>query len=369
MNERNKHLDAVKGFAILVVMLGHCIGRNNMDDPYINDAIKTIQMPLFMMVSGYLAGMGQKEVSDGSIFLKRLFKRAISYLLPFFSWVVVVSLFRLPEDIQNPLMQIWHVLFCIDHGLWFLMTLFVIQLIVMMAELFKNLLPKLLGIQKEQTGKLLGNGVFWMLLFVQYFVFVLWARSGNTFLGPSFTVQYLPFFMLGYVGSHMLFVWISNYFEKLDVEIRPKREKIWKCFLWSIWGLLLILFLFMVVRYDLQSRQNAFELVRQMAVSAIGSFVCFYGVYHLPVRHRFGLSFIGLYTLEIYTLHFRFVDLLGFKDKGFMVYSLEGITAIVITFLFMSLFSGMFIYLIKKVWILDLLLFGKKDSHISKKSH
>lgn len=359
MNERNRHLDAVKGFAILVVMLGHCIGRNNMDDPYINDAIKTIQMPLFMMVSGYLAGMGKKEVTDGTIFLKKLSKRAISYLLPFFSWVVVVSLLRAPEEIQNPFIQIWDVLFHIDHGLWFLMTLYVIQIVLMLAELFKNLLPKVLGMKNEHMKKIWGKVIFWVLIFVQYLAFVLWARSGNTFLGPSFTVQYLPFYMLGYVGSHMLIVWIKNYFDKQDVEIRQQKLKVWKGFLWTVWIVCLVVFLFMVIRFDLQSKQNAFELIRQMAASVIGSFVCFYGVYHLPIKQRFGLSFIGLYTLEIYTLHFRFVDMLGFKDKGLKVYSLEGAAAIVVTFLVMSLFSGMSIYLIKKVRVLDLLLFGK----------
>ena len=34
MKVRDKQLDAVKGFAIIIVMLGHCIGRNNMNDPY-----------------------------------------------------------------------------------------------------------------------------------------------------------------------------------------------------------------------------------------------------------------------------------------------------------------------------------------------
>lgn len=360
MGERNKHLDAVKGFAILVVMLGHCIGRNNMDDPYINDAIKTIQMPLFMMVSGYLAGMGKNEVTDGTVFFKKLLKRAVSYLLPFFSWIVVVSLLRTPEEIQNPWIQIVDVLFHIDHGLWFLMTLFVIQTVLMIAELFKNLLPKLFGIKSELTKKLWGEFSFWVMLFLLYFIFVMWARSGNTFLGPAFTVQYLPFYMLGYVGSHMLIVWINSCFDKLDVETGQRRRKVWRAGLWLGWSICLIVFLVMVSYYDLQSKQNAFELIRQMTASAIGSFVCFYGVYHLPVKHRFGLSFIGLYTLEIYTLHFRFVDMLGFKDKGLEVYSVEGVVAIVITFLIMSLFSGMFIYLIKKVWVLDLLLFGKK---------
>ena len=55
--QRNKAVDAVKGVAILRVMLGHSIVLNGLNetDPYIYDVIKSVQMPLFMLVSGVLA--------------------------------------------------------------------------------------------------------------------------------------------------------------------------------------------------------------------------------------------------------------------------------------------------------------------------
>ena len=56
LKKRDDALDAVKGFAILIVMLGHCIVLNNLADPYFYDAIAAIQMPLFMAVSGFTAG-------------------------------------------------------------------------------------------------------------------------------------------------------------------------------------------------------------------------------------------------------------------------------------------------------------------------
>ena len=51
---RDSSLDAVKGFTILIVMLGHVLVLNKINDPVIYDWIKAVQMPLFMMVSGYL---------------------------------------------------------------------------------------------------------------------------------------------------------------------------------------------------------------------------------------------------------------------------------------------------------------------------
>ena len=60
---RDSSLDAVKGFTILIVMLGHVLVLNKINDPVIYDWIKAVQMPLFMMVSGYLCG---KAVKVGS---------------------------------------------------------------------------------------------------------------------------------------------------------------------------------------------------------------------------------------------------------------------------------------------------------------
>ena len=60
MKERNESLDCLKGIAILLVMFGHVQVHNHMTDPYLYDVIKYIQMPLFFLVSGYLAGKGTK---------------------------------------------------------------------------------------------------------------------------------------------------------------------------------------------------------------------------------------------------------------------------------------------------------------------
>ena len=341
MKERDRHIDAVKGFAIIIVMLGHCIGRNNMNDPYINDAIKAIQMPLFMMVSGYGLGMGKREILDIKDFLNQQKKRVVSYLLPFFSWVFVVSLFRPFDKIQNPFVESYKVLFKIDSGLWFLMTLFLIQFFVMLVTLMANVC--VFHWKKSNRGlchflvSCCGMGMVYLL-------FILWGRTGSTFLGPSFAVQYMPFYVTGYVVSH----YVKTVFPARGGKV-----------LWALWGTSLLAFLLLVARFDLQRKENVIELLIQMLASMLGAFVCFYGVYHLPVKGRYGLSFIGLYTLEIYALHFRFVDLLGFKNMGLHVYTLEGMGAIVITFLVMSIMSGILIYFIKKVWFLDMILFGK----------
>ena len=84
---RSQTIDAVKGAAILLVMAGHVLVWNHMEDPYLYDVIKVVQMPLFIMVSGYLCGMGRRVegLSDYGRILK---KRALAYLTPFFFWIL-----------------------------------------------------------------------------------------------------------------------------------------------------------------------------------------------------------------------------------------------------------------------------------------
>jgi len=352
MTKRDRHLDAVKGFAILVVMLGHCIGRNYMNDPYINDAIVSVQMPLFMMVSGYAGGMGRREILGIKDFADLQKKRVIAYLLPFFSWVFVVSLLRPLGQIQNPFMECFKILFRIDSGLWFLMTLFLIQFLTALVALLVNCF--MLRLQKENRG-FLHVGLFLSGMAIIYLLSILWARSGFTFLGPSFVVQYLPFYLTGYLTSHYVKAWIEE--EKVQWHWL---EKYGNRVVWCLWGIALIGFAGAVIFFDLQSKNSTADVLIQMCASFLGSFVCFWGVYHLPDRNGYGLPFLGRYTLEIYALHFRFVDMLGFRDMGLSLYSIQGVGAVVVTFLVMSVLSGIIIYFVKKVRIVDLLLFGHK---------
>jgi len=145
--QRNKAVDAVKGVAILLVMLGHCIVLNGLNetDPYIYDVIKSVQMPLFMLVSGVLASYSlHKYRQDKWYGIKKLPKRVVSYLLPFTSWFVVVYVWthawEAAISLQSFLTEGKELLFQTDKGLWFLTTLFVIQLMVTLAQTLAVLL-------------------------------------------------------------------------------------------------------------------------------------------------------------------------------------------------------------------------------------
>ncbi|MBD5545427.1 MAG: acyltransferase [Lachnospiraceae bacterium] len=345
---RDTSLDAVKGFAIVLVMLGHCVVKNNMvdaaRDPYVYDVIKAIEMPLFIMISGYLAGLSPKKASLKEA-VYTIQRRAVSYLVPFFVWLLLGDFI---SGHFAPLLALKNVLFHLDWGLWFLMTLFLITVLVLLAESFPRAWQ---------------SAVF---LLAAYIFFFLQSRTGNTFLSPHLTVRYMPYYMAGFLVSRYLLPMKASG-NKWVVFFTGKKV------LWGAWAISLCGFLWLIVGYDMVTVHSTQELLAQMTASLLGGYVCFFGIYQfyesrkLPENYAGTvqlskqpfLAQIGLYTLEIYVLHFRFVTMLGFYEKGYSLYSWKGIGAVFASFLVMSVLTWLIIVIVKKVPLLNFLLFGK----------
>lgn len=190
MRERNQSLDALKGITILLVMFGHVQVHNQMTDPYLYDVIKSLQMPMFFLISGYLAGVGTK-IQSIKQYRERMFKRVISYLLPFFSWLVVQHLSYIPRAVKT-------VLFQLDYGLWFLMTLFLFTWLTYTAQLCEAKVKRAWGFWLIYLGGCMG-------ILVAYL-------AGVTFLSPSLLIIYLPYYTAAYLIGRCqehLTQWIS----------------------------------------------------------------------------------------------------------------------------------------------------------------
>lgn len=369
---RDISLDAVKGFAILLVMLGHCIVLNGLADPYLYDAIAAVQMPLFMAVSGYIAGLKKPEAVERPDLAKRaavLGKRSISYLVPFFSWMVIVSF---PHCLKELKTELFH----LDYGLWFLATLWIVNLVCMIAALLADFAEykycqgkmKRKGlnvVQKNQTvsdnaestvkcnsGLWLRFIIFCLVVLCFYIGFFLQARSGNTFLSPSLTVRYLPF----YVAAYLFAYHVRPLLQKKETGRLVGHTGLVNVF----WLLCLAAFVYLVYAFDMVVVTGITTLVVQMAASFLGVFVCFYGIAHF-CRGRLQklLAFVGQYTLEIYVLHFRFARILHLSEKNLTPFHADTILWVVAAFVVMSVLTVIFISALKQLWITDFLCFGK----------
>ena len=385
---RDISLDAVKGFAILLVMLGHCIVLNGLADPYLYDAIAAVQMPLFMAVSGYIAGLKKPEAVERPDLAKRaavLGKRSISYLVPFFSWMVIVSF---PHCLKELKTELFH----LDYGLWFLATLWIVNLVCMIAALLadfaeykycqgkmkrkglnvvqkneavsdtaeKNASNSMGNIEKKHaestvkcnSGLWLRFIIFCLVVLCFYIGFFLQARSGNTFLSPSLTVRYLPF----YVAAYLFAYHIRPVLQKKETGRLAGHTGLVNV----LWLLCLAAFVYLVYAFDMVVVTGITTLVVQMAASFLGVFVCFYGIAHF-CRGRLQklLAFVGLYTLEIYVLHFRFARILHLSEKNLTPFHADTILWVVAAFVVMSVLTVIFISALKQLWITDFLCFGK----------
>lgn len=324
MKERNQTLDVIKGIAIILVMIGHCMVLNGMEDDVVYDGIAAVQMPLFVMVSGYVLGLSRIP-SDIKELGAKIKKAAAHYLVPFFSWMVIAGMGNLPAYCKE-------VLFQLDKGLWFLMTIFIISTLTRLSLFVSS---------RCRYSKL----IFLLCMMGVEVLFFLQSRLGSTFLSPNLTITYLPFYVLGY----LLAAWLAP----LAAEQYHKIKGLWKVpvVLWA-----LLMFVILIVKRDMTVIVETQDLLYRFLAGLLGCFLCFCLAKRIPFQKT--LAWIGTYTLEIYVLHFRFATLLRLSDRHFALYSVEGILWLVAAFVVMSVCTAFGIYMFKTLWITDFLLFG-----------
>ena len=111
MVKRFTYIDNLRGFLILLVILGHCIQciDTDFDHNIIFRYIYSFHMPLFMFISGFVSF---KENYEWSSVKKRFFQ----LIIPFMAWAM------LGMTISGNYNWIW--LTKPDTALWFLWVLF-----------------------------------------------------------------------------------------------------------------------------------------------------------------------------------------------------------------------------------------------------
>lgn len=139
INNRNQLLDATKGVAIILVILGHavqqCSGLDNHTalNLWIERFILSFHMPLFMLVSGYLFYFSLRRHSEKDI-LRNRFKM---FVIP----IVTMSLFhhitpRLVHfDLGNFFMEFPYSLF---NSLWFFWAMLIVTLFMCLVHRWLN---------------------------------------------------------------------------------------------------------------------------------------------------------------------------------------------------------------------------------------
>lgn len=174
MHKHFDYIDGLKGWAILLVVIGHSIQGTvtNFDNNIIFRVIYSFHMPMFMFLSGMVARYSSND--SWFIFLK---KRFTTLVVPFVAWYVINYLITGIYRQVGLYEYVKRLILSPDWGLWFLWVLFV------------NYCFLVLNIKMEK-----GLGAFSFI--VTYFL-IKWLPTDLAGLG--LVKIYYVFFVLGYV--------------------------------------------------------------------------------------------------------------------------------------------------------------------------
>lgn len=333
MGERNILLDFLKGFTIILVVLGHSIqfSQNNFDANPIFRIIYSFHMPMFMFISGFVSF----KTFDGSY--NKLVKRFKSLMIPFWAWFVFGFVFSYLKfymkcgEFPNFIYSLTSVIKRPDYGLWFLWVLFLNYIL-----LFLSL--KINSVREE---------IILLLFFIGINIFK--NLTGFNYLGIDLLCWHMQFYIVGYATN--------KYILKLKSVL-------------NISGLFSIIIFPILVSFWTRSNHPVFYdyLPFNHGIKAIISFLyrvlvpisgilAIYVFFEWLIQKEFilksGFLRLGKLSLEIYSTHFYFFCLV------ILLPNIPAAIKIIIVFL-VALFGSLLVqFLIKKSKYLSMAFYGK----------
>lgn len=312
---RNYQIDSIRGFAILLVVIGHVIQRNyvDFDNNILFKYIYSFHMPLFMFISGYV--MYGKNIV--------LSRRFYGLVIPFIAWYIVAYIINLVFDSGTSIdfvAYMQRLVISPDWGLWFLLVLF-------LNTLYLNFIIKYFmttAIYSEIVGIIIGH--------------LLLQKVPLEILGLGLVKWYFLFFGLGYLAPKYLLKPMNSYLVKIM----------------SIAGFLFLGYYWN--RIELPSSiggiylSSRFLYLYKIVVPILGIFATF-AIIPNKARNYLQdlLSLFGSRSLEIYVTHQAFITYGGVSFLN-IIYSFIKAVAL-------SLLTAM---ILKKNKILNIALYGQR---------
>jgi fucose 4-O-acetylase-like acetyltransferase len=271
-NNRDRQLDAVKGFAIILVIVGHVTAFSNPDNLKNNllfTLIYSFHMHLFFFISGYLV-VGRFGPTTGSWIKKKFMQLIIPYCV--FTLFYTFVLFGFLNSTITP-DSVIHVLFSytIPDSAWFLPVLF--ESFVILALLILS-------------EKVIGKSSF--LIFFMGASFIIPLTPLDTIMAVHQIVVYTPFVILGYL--------VCTWKERLSPYVT----------IIEILGSILFVILFTVKSASLIPTINSaqFYLFYAYGLALTGIILSWSAIKLISNRTlAYPFIFCGFFTMEIYLTH------------------------------------------------------------------
>lgn len=318
MENRLYYLDNLKGFLIILVILGHAIQFTIPDykDCFTFRLIYSFHMPLFLFISGYLAKKGCYKHSVINV----IKKRAIQLLLPLVIWAFLSPILKYGTvDVNKALTAIEYP----DNGLWFLYNLFFYSVAFSLAEWLH-----------EKTKV---NLLFYIIC--AYLLFIVLMAVFHTRFNCTQLCYHFVFFALGYLYKEID--------KTLSIRFVVWGGVIYACLV-PFWTGREPLF------YDYINLGGGFAYLFRYGVQILGM-LFFYeiGKRFLEKKLLF-VSKYGTMTLGVYAIHFTLLSNIG-ELLPIQTISIK----IIIETILVAISCYILVKLIKRIPIIKTLLIGE----------
>lgn len=340
IKNRNQLVDAIRGFAMLMVVFGHTMTSctKNSEDSFLFNFIWALQMPLFMLISGYVSRYS-KKLDTVKSFLNFIKRRSLAYLLP---WAVWSFLIRGVIFGQSNFLNIKWLIFNMDSGYWFLFSIWTISMVFGISRFIALKISK----AKSEITTL----IFTVLIFIlgATVIGVIGLKMGFSFLCIKLTLYYMPFYMAGAI------------FGKLQNKIFASKSG--KMFIEMIVAVCCLIFIAIIIRVNLYTiSDNAINIGLRAFTSLAGCIaICGLFITGANTENKLYcvLSWVGTNSLEIYLIHNFFLALIV-PPNALEFSTPMGIALVLVNFIVTTILSSLLAKLLNNNKFTRLFLFGK----------
>lgn len=327
-NLRDIRFDALKGTATCIVVFGHVMQYSikGYEDSLIFNVIWSLQIPLFMIVSGYFS-LSSKEITLG-----KLGNQLFRYLWPCVTYFIVLCVVY---HYENPLLSAFNLLWHLEGTLWYLVVLAFFCVFNFFATKVSNKFPPMLQ-------GIIYSGVFFtmtMLLTLPGF------KLGLTFVGIKYVLYYSLFYWMGHMWHFLKNFCIANIEKSANI----------------IFTIFTVVYLFIICNVNLYLTEDTFlGILPRVIASVCGIYIVCFSIMKLKVVRKFTrvIAAIGQSSLEIYYIHCVLVRSL--EAQRMSVLSINGIITLAIGFIFIMGTTVVILKLVKQSEYLYRLIFGAK---------
>lgn len=255
VKNRNQFVDIMRGIAMLLVVLQHTMSGCTVgaEDSFIFNIAWSLQMPLFILISGYVNKYG-RTISEKKDLGKYVKRRTIAYMLPWVVWSFFVRGIILG---QSTFLDIENLFWNMDYGYWFLSTIWTISMIFGIATFVAERVGKENVMLKQAT--LLIIYLVGMVLLIG-----IGMVMGLSFFAIKLTLYYMPFYYAGYLYSQ-----VDDKILKSEKGKKLVDYVVAACF---------VIWLFVILRYSLYEMSDGGLAIILRAVTSLAGCIAVCGL-------------------------------------------------------------------------------------------